>query len=51
MIPISVSDVVKILEQIPIWKMLRDLPKRVIDLEARLKALEESAGQKQLASA
>jgi endogenous inhibitor of DNA gyrase (YacG/DUF329 family) len=51
MIPLSVSDAIKLLDQIPIWKALRDLPKRVTELEARLKALEERAGQKQLTKA
>jgi hypothetical protein len=45
---ISVSDVIKLLDQIPIWKALRELPKRVIELEARIKALEESAAQRQI---
>jgi len=31
----------KLLDQIPIWKDLRALPKRVAELEARLAALEK----------
>jgi hypothetical protein len=44
MIPISVSDILKILDQIPIWKALRELPKRVTELETRLKAHEDNSG-------
>ena len=46
MIPISVSDILKILDQIPIWKTLRELPKRMAEVESRLKALEERGAQK-----
>jgi hypothetical protein len=42
MIPISVSDIIKILDQIPIWKSVRELPKRVTELESRLAALENA---------
>jgi len=49
MIPISVSDVLKLLDEIPIWKAVRALPKRITELEARLKALEDAAGQKPIA--
>jgi len=48
---IAVSDVIKLLDQIPIWKALRELPKRVTELEARVKVLEESATQRQIAAA
>ena len=41
MIPISVSDILKILDQIPIWKAVRELPKRVAELERRVAELEE----------
>ena len=37
---ISVSDALKILDQIPVWKQIRELPKRVTELEHRLAALE-----------
>jgi hypothetical protein len=40
MIGVSVSDIIKILDQVPIWKTLRELPKRVADLEEKVKALE-----------
>jgi hypothetical protein len=40
---ISVSDILKILDQIPIWKALRALPARVDALEQRLQALEQKA--------
>jgi hypothetical protein len=38
---ISVSDILKILEQIPVWKALVSLPKRLGELEGRMKALED----------
>ena len=41
---ISVTDILKLLEQIPIWKAMRELPKRVAELERRLDAM--AAGQK-----
>jgi hypothetical protein len=37
---ISVSDAVKILDQIPIWKQLVAIPKRLTALEERIAALE-----------
>lgn len=37
---LSVSDIAKLLEQIPIWKSLVGLPKRIAELEARIAALE-----------
>ncbi len=37
---ISVGDILKILDQIPIWKALREMPKRVAELEARVQKLE-----------
>jgi hypothetical protein len=40
MLPISVSDIVKLLEQVPIWKSVVGLPKRLAELEARVAALE-----------
>lgn len=45
MIPISVSDILKILDQIPVWKTLRELPKRVTELEQKVAALEEAAAK------
>lgn len=40
MIPVSVSDLLKILDQIPIWKSVVTLPRRLTELEARVAALE-----------
>ena len=40
MIPISVSDILKILDQIPIWKHLAVLPRRITALEERITVLE-----------
>ena len=38
---ITVSDILKILDKIPIWKQLKDLPARIEALERRLEALEQ----------
>lgn len=38
--PVSVSDILKILDQVPGWKTIRALPGRVEALEARIAALE-----------
>lgn len=43
MIGISVSDILKILDQIPIWKSLREIPKRMEALEQRIQQLERGA--------
>lgn len=43
MIGVSVSDILKILDQIPIWKSLREIPKRMEALEQRVKSLEQAA--------
>jgi hypothetical protein len=40
MIPLSVSDAIKLLDEIPIWKAVVGLPKRVADLERKVAALE-----------
>lgn len=40
---ISVSDVLKLLEQVPVWKQLRQLPTQMKDLEARVADLERKA--------
>src|SRR3954470_13274441 len=45
MIPVSVSDILKILDQIPIWKAVRDLPKRVAELERQVAELQAKAGE------
>lgn len=37
---LSVSDILKLLDQLPIWKTVKDLPARVTALEARVAALE-----------
>jgi hypothetical protein len=39
MIPVSVSDILKLLDQIPIWKAVSGLPKRIAEIERRLEAL------------
>ena len=43
MLPVSVSDILKLLEQIPIWKAVAGLPKRVAELERKVAALEAAA--------
>jgi copper chaperone CopZ len=40
MIGLSVSDIIKLLEQVPGWKAVVALPRRLAELEARVKALE-----------
>jgi hypothetical protein len=42
---ISVSDILKLLEQVPGWKALSQLPKRLAALEDRVAALETKAGR------
>ncbi len=42
MLPLSVSDILKILNNIPIWKAVVGLPKRVADLE---RAVDELQGK------
>ena len=37
---ISVSDILKLLDQVPIWKKLSGLPARLDELERRVKDLE-----------
>lgn len=44
MIGVSVSDIIKLLEQVPGWKAVVGLPKRLAELEARVKALETGSG-------
>ena len=39
---ISVSDILKILDKIPIWKELSKLPKKVEELENRVAMLEKA---------
>lgn len=41
MIGISVSDILKLLDQIPIWKQLKALPQQIADLQTRVAALEK----------
>lgn len=41
MLPLSVSDIVKLLEQIPIWKSIVGLPKKIAELEHRVGELEQ----------
>ncbi|KZM48259.1 hypothetical protein [Labrenzia sp. OB1] len=38
----SASDILKVLDSVPLWKSLVTLPKRVAELEARLAALEKT---------
>lgn len=45
MIPVSVSDLLKVLDQIPIWKAIVGLPKRLAELERRVNDLEDKLGQ------
>ena len=45
---LSVSDIIKLLEQIPIWKAVSSLPKRLAELEKRMEALESKAGAARL---
>jgi hypothetical protein len=46
MIPLSVSDAIKLLDEIPIWKAVAGLPKRVAELERKVQALETAASAK-----
>ena len=46
MIPLSVSDVIKLLDEIPIWKAVAGLPKRIAELERKVAALETTASAK-----
>jgi hypothetical protein len=46
MIPISVSDVIKLLDEVPIWKAVVGLPKRIAELERKVTALETAASAK-----
>jgi|GEM_PF-1106514 len=39
---ISLSDIVKLLEQVPLWKRLKELPGRVEALEAKVAELERT---------
>jgi len=43
LVVISVSDIIKLLDQIPIWKRLVSLVKEVDELKARVAILEETA--------
>lgn len=38
---ISVSDILKILDQVPVWRTVKELPKRVQALEEELAVLKE----------
>lgn len=40
MIPVSVSDIIKLLDEIPIWRSVSALPKRLAALEERVATLE-----------
>lgn len=39
---VSVSDILKILDQVPIWKRLKAMPERIEALEARVAELESA---------
>ena len=39
-IHMNVSDVVKLLEKIPAWKEIKDLPKKITDLENEISELK-----------
>jgi Zn ribbon nucleic-acid-binding protein len=41
---ISVSDILKLLDQIPIWKAVSSLPRRVSELEKKVAELEGKTG-------
>lgn len=43
---ISVSDILKLLNEIPIWKAISALPKRVAELERKVAALEAASQTK-----
>jgi endogenous inhibitor of DNA gyrase (YacG/DUF329 family) len=43
MIPFSVSDILKILNDIPIWKAVAGLPRRVAELERAVCELQEKS--------
>ncbi len=44
-IPFSISDLVKLLEQLPVWKAVKALPERLAELERRVAELEKCAGE------
>ena len=46
MIPFSASDIIKLLEQLPIWKAVVGMPKRIAELEKRVAAMEETAANR-----
>jgi DNA-directed RNA polymerase subunit M/transcription elongation factor TFIIS len=37
---INISDIIAILDKIPIWKTLKEMPKKIEELEKRVAALE-----------
>ncbi len=40
MIPFSVSDLIKLLDELPIWRAVAGLPKRLAELERKVTELE-----------
>jgi hypothetical protein len=44
---LSVSDIAKLLEQIPIWKAITTMPKRVAELERQVAALQKNTATAQ----
>jgi len=40
MIPFSVSDLIKLLDEVPIWRAVAGLPKRLAELERKVTELE-----------
>ena len=51
MIGVSVSDILKVLDQLPLWKTLREMPKRIAALEERVQALESAVSASALPEA
>ena len=47
---VSIGDILKLLDQIPIWKTLKALPARVETLEKQVAALEQRLSEKPAAA-
>lgn len=46
MIPFSVSDLIKLLDELPIWRAVAGLPKRLAELERKVTELEAAVTSK-----